>query len=77
MADVVKPRLAADTAENLRLAWYRWDDRPADSDRANAMEDAVQAAARELDMTGTALRLSLSLAREQGASIVEAVEALR
>lgn len=63
----------ATRAELLR-AWMAWDSQPCVIAAAHAMEDACQAAARELGCPCTRLRGQVSAARREGVSRVAAID---
>ena len=62
------------TRAQLLRAWVAWDSQPCVIATAHAMEDACQAAARELGCSCTRLRGQLSAARRDGASRVAAID---
>ena len=59
--------------EALATAWERWDNRPGDPLRANAMEDACAAVAASVGLTTTEFRNRLTLARRDGGTRAEAI----
>ena len=60
---------AVTLASNLGTAWARWDHMPGDPSSARLAEEAVQAVARALGTTGSALRDEVNARRRSGTSL--------